>query len=204
MKYFQIFGSKCYILNNRENLGKFDAKSDEGIFLGHSTNSRAYRLYNKRTKTVMKSINVVIDDTILEKDIYDDGGGPILKKIEGDDNMSQGDDAEKESPEKESTPPISRRETRSTQESSSPLTPPVVQPPISSDREPSTSKKPSSRVTLNHPTRNIIDDLDEGLRLRNGPGYSVNHVTYNCYLAQFEPKKVEEALKDENWVESMH
>ena len=27
---------------------------------------------------------------------------------------------------------------------------------------------------------------------------------YHCYLAQFEPKKVEEALKDENWVESMH
>ena len=32
----------------------------------------------------------------------------------------------------------------------------------------------------------------------------MNHVTCNCYLAQFEPKKVEEALKDENWVESMH
>ena len=153
---------------------------------------------------VMESINVVINDTISEKDIDDDGEGPSLKKNEGDDNMSQGDDAEKESPEKESTPPISRRETRSSQGSLSPLTPPEVQPPISRDREPSTSKKPSSRVTLNHPTRNIIDDLDEGLRLRKGPDYSVNHVTYNCYLAQFEPKKVEEALKDENWVESMH
>ena len=32
----------------------------------------------------------------------------------------------------------------------------------------------------------------------------MNHVMYNCYLAQFEPKKVEEALKDENWVEFMH
>ena len=32
----------------------------------------------------------------------------------------------------------------------------------------------------------------------------MNHVTYNCNLAQFEPKKVEEALKDDNWVESMH
>ena len=31
-----------------------------------------------------------------------------------------------------------------------------------------------------------------------------NHVTYNCYLAQSEPKRVEEALQDENWVESMH
>ena len=118
--------------------------------------------------------------------------------------MSQGDDAKKESLKKEATPPISKRETRSTQGSSSPLTPLEVQPPISRDGEPSISKKPLSRVTLNHPTSNIIGDSDEGLRLRKGPGYSVNHVTYNCYLAQFEPKKVEEASKDENWVESMH
>ena len=56
------------------------------------------RVYNKRTKTMVESINVVIDDTISEKDI-DEGDGPNLKKNEGDDNMSQGEDAEKESPE---------------------------------------------------------------------------------------------------------
>ena len=155
-------------------------------------------MYNKCTKMVIESINVVIDDTISEKDIDDNGEGLRLKKNEGEDDMSQGDDAEKESSEKESTPPISRRETRSTPRSSSPLTPLEVQPPISHDEEPSTSKRPSSRVILNHPPSNIIGDVNEGLRLRKGPGYSVNHVTYNCYLAQFEPKKVEEALKDEN------
>ena len=87
MKYFHVFGSKCYILNDRENLGKFNAKSDEGIFLGYSTNIRAYRVYNKRTKTVMESINIVIDDTISEKDVDEDGEGPTLKKNKGDDNM---------------------------------------------------------------------------------------------------------------------
>ena len=79
-------------------------------------------MYNKHTKMVMESINVVIDDSISEKDIDDDGEGPILKKDKGDDNMSQGDDAKKESPKKKSRPPISRRETRSTQGSSSPFT----------------------------------------------------------------------------------
>ena len=59
-------------------------------------------------------------------------------------------------------------------------------------------------MILNHPKSNIISDLDERLHLRRGPSYSANHVTYHCYVAQFEPKKVEEALKDENWVESMH
>ena len=47
VKYFRVFGSKYFILNDSENLGKFDAKSDEGIFLGYSMNSRAYRVYNK-------------------------------------------------------------------------------------------------------------------------------------------------------------
>ena len=37
-------------------------------------------MYNKRTKMVMESINVVIDDTISEKDIDDDGEGLNLKK----------------------------------------------------------------------------------------------------------------------------
>jgi hypothetical protein len=67
VKYFKTFGSKCYILRDRENLGKFDSKSDEGIFLGYSTNSRAYRVFNKRTEIVMESINVVIDDEEVER-----------------------------------------------------------------------------------------------------------------------------------------
>ena len=80
MKYFRVFRSKCYILNDRENLGKFDAKSDEGIFLGYSTTSWAYRVFNKRTKTVMESINVVIDDAITKAAIDDGREGPSSKE----------------------------------------------------------------------------------------------------------------------------
>ena len=80
MKYFRVFGSKCYILNDRENLGKFDAKSDEGIFLGYSTTSWAYRVFNKRTKTVMESINVEIGDAITKVEMIDDGEGPSTKE----------------------------------------------------------------------------------------------------------------------------
>jgi hypothetical protein len=35
------------------NLGKFDAKSDEGIFLGYSSTSCACKVFNKRTATIM-------------------------------------------------------------------------------------------------------------------------------------------------------
>ena len=79
VKYFRVFRSKCYILNDWKNLGKFDAKSDEGIFLGYFTTTRAYRVLNKRTKTIMESINVEIDDAITKVKIDDDGDGPSSK-----------------------------------------------------------------------------------------------------------------------------
>ena len=62
VKYFRIFGSTCFILKDRENVGKFDSRSDEGIFLGFSSTSKAYRVYNKRTQKVMETVNVVIDE----------------------------------------------------------------------------------------------------------------------------------------------
>ena len=50
VKHFRIFGSTCFILKDRENVGKFNSRSDEGIFLGYSFTSKAYWVYNKRTK----------------------------------------------------------------------------------------------------------------------------------------------------------
>ena len=188
-----MFGSKCYILNDRESLGKFDAKSDEGIFLGYSTTSWVCKVFNKRTKTVMESINIKIDDAITKVETVDDGEGLSIKEptVEVE---ALNIEVEGPIPEKESTPMNTRMETRSMSRTSSPLTPPKVHSPISRNDEVSTSKKPSSRVIKNHPNSNIIGSLDEGLRLRKGNILLANHVTYHCYLAQFEPKRVEEAL----------
>jgi hypothetical protein len=67
VKHFHVFGSKCYILADREQRRKLDPKSDEGIFLGYSINSKAYRVYNSKTKVVMESINVVVNDLSIDK-----------------------------------------------------------------------------------------------------------------------------------------
>ncbi len=58
--------SKCYILRDGGHLGKFDSKSDEGIFMRYSSSSRAYKVYNKRTGKMMKSVDVVVDDDSLD------------------------------------------------------------------------------------------------------------------------------------------
>ena len=165
--------------------------------------SSIYRVFNKRTKTVMESINVKIDDAIAKVEMVDDGERPSTKEpiieVEAFDIEVKGSTLEEES-----TPMNPKMETRSTSRTSSPLTPSKVHPPISRNDEVSTSKKPSSRVIKNHPDSNIIGSLDEGLHLRKGNILLANHVTYHCYLAQFEPKRVEEALQDENCFESMH
>jgi hypothetical protein len=55
-------------------------------------------------------------------------------------------------------------------------------------------KESSSCVKLNHPQKHILRDVNEGIQLRNRV---VNQVSYSCYLSQFEPKRVEEALQYE-------
>ena len=87
VKYFRIFGSDCYILRDRENLEKFDAKSDNGYFLGYSFTSRAYKVYNLRIKTVMKSSNVMINDEICSE-AQSQNIAPIQDKLmENDDSL---------------------------------------------------------------------------------------------------------------------
>ena len=75
VKYFRIFGSTCFILKDGKNVGKFDSQRDEGIFLGYSSTSKAYREYNKRTKKVMETVNVVINETLKS------GSGKINEEI---------------------------------------------------------------------------------------------------------------------------
>jgi len=60
----RVFGCKCYVHNNgKDALGKFDPRSDEAIFLGYSSHSKAYKVFNKRTLCVEESVPVLFDET---------------------------------------------------------------------------------------------------------------------------------------------
>ncbi|GJQ98377.1 retrovirus-related pol polyprotein from transposon TNT 1-94 [Tanacetum coccineum] len=63
LEYFKVFGSKCFILNTKDYLTKFDHKSTKGIFIGYSPNSKAYIILNKETMKVEESFNVKIDES---------------------------------------------------------------------------------------------------------------------------------------------
>ncbi|XP_058002317.1 uncharacterized protein LOC131179478 [Hevea brasiliensis] len=68
--------------NKKDNLQKFDVKSDEGIFLGYSMHSKSYRVFNRRTLLAEETIHVVFDETnnFLERKIIcdDDELGKIF------------------------------------------------------------------------------------------------------------------------------
>nr|GFB19510.1 integrase, catalytic region, zinc finger, CCHC-type, peptidase aspartic, catalytic [Tanacetum cinerariifolium] len=62
VKFFHIFGSLCYIVRDGENLDKMKEKGDACIFVGYSTQSRAYRVFNKRTRVIVETIHVNFDE----------------------------------------------------------------------------------------------------------------------------------------------
>ncbi|GJQ93412.1 putative ribonuclease H-like domain-containing protein [Tanacetum coccineum] len=52
------FGCPVTILNTIDHLGKFDGKANEGFFVGYSTNSKAFRVFNSRTRIVEENLHV--------------------------------------------------------------------------------------------------------------------------------------------------
>ena len=95
------------------------------------------------------------------------------------------------------------------QEPASLSTPSVVEDsadiPTSLDSESHEEKGPSSRIKLNHPLEVIVGNMNElTLRKCTVDICVANFMSYSCYLSQVDPTKVEEALRDESWVEAMH
>nr|GEY21753.1 putative ribonuclease H-like domain-containing protein [Tanacetum cinerariifolium] len=89
IKFFRVFGYRCYLLNDYEDVGKLKAKGDIGVFVGYSKESVAFRIYNKQTHKIHESVNVNFDEILemaykqfsLEPDLSN------LNKIEKSSNL---------------------------------------------------------------------------------------------------------------------
>nr|GEY50137.1 integrase, catalytic region, zinc finger, CCHC-type, peptidase aspartic, catalytic [Tanacetum cinerariifolium] len=62
IKFFHLFGCRCYLLNDYDDVGKLKAKGDIGVFVGYSKESASFRIYNKRTCKIHESVNVNFDE----------------------------------------------------------------------------------------------------------------------------------------------
>lgn len=68
----KIFGCKGYVLNKNPNKGKFDSRSEQCVFVGYSSESKAYRMWSPRKRDVIISRDVKFIDEKGFNDVYED------------------------------------------------------------------------------------------------------------------------------------
>ncbi|GJR52720.1 putative ribonuclease H-like domain-containing protein [Tanacetum coccineum] len=56
--FMRPFGCPVTILNTIDHLGKFDGKADEGFFVGYALNSKAFRVFNSKTRIVEENLHI--------------------------------------------------------------------------------------------------------------------------------------------------
>ena len=165
-----MFGCKCFVLNNdKENLGKFDAKSDEGIYIGYALNGHAYRVFNKRLLTVEESMHVVFDETdhSMPKTVIDDLECDDLKSILNKNEFIHIDTIDSH----------------------------AVQESTGSAGLPKEWKTPRD-LTFD----NDIGNIEKRVSTRKALN---NFCETMAFVSQEEPKNLNEALKDSNWILAM-
>ncbi|GKA58399.1 retrovirus-related pol polyprotein from transposon TNT 1-94 [Tanacetum coccineum] len=79
IKHIHIFGCNCYLTRDGENLDKMKEKGDPCILVGYSTQSKGYRVYNKRTQLIVESIHLRFDEIkeITETSVANDTSGLV-------------------------------------------------------------------------------------------------------------------------------
>ncbi|KAI3733481.1 hypothetical protein L6452_12924 [Arctium lappa] len=232
ISFLHIFGCQCFILNNRDQLGKFDPKADDGIFLGYSSISKAYRVFNKRRQTVEETIHVTFDETrsANSKPIADNEElnawmlshyretEPFFSKHQHSDPPVADDDPNIIHPTAESNSWVLAEPLNTLLPSNLPssenLSSESTQQLIADEPQSSSSINiqivdPTSELSNNAPAQRWTKDhpIDQIL---GDPDAGIqtrrssgNICLFVNFLSLIEPKKTDDALRDPNWVSAM-
>jgi FtsZ-interacting cell division protein YlmF len=177
IKHFKVFGSKCYITNNNEKLGKYDDREDEGIFLGYVTKSKGYRCYNKRLHKLVDCIELKVDEGVPVREVSNiESTTEDIVEVEAE-HLQESEQEDSKSDEDTNTQAYSNQQTTS---------------------------NPSSRITQkNHPASQIIGEKDKGVQTRRRIIKNTEQ-SYIAFISMVEPKNFNESREDANWLKSMN
>jgi transposase InsO family protein len=225
VSYFRVLGSKCFILVKRGRKSKFSPKAVEGFLLGYDSYTRAYRVFNQSTGLVEVSCDIVFDETNgsqveqVDLDELDDEEAPCVALR----NMSIGDVCPKESEE----PPQAQDQPSSSIQASPPTQDEEHaqgdeeedqedEPPQEvgndqggdeenqdkeDDQEIQGQRPPHPRVhqaiQRDHPMNTILGDIHKGVTTRSQVAHFCEHYSF---VSSIKPYKIEDALKDSDWV----
>nr|GEU67580.1 retrovirus-related Pol polyprotein from transposon TNT 1-94 [Tanacetum cinerariifolium] len=200
VKFFHIFGSVCYIVRDGENLDKMKEKGDECIFVGYSTQSRPYRVFNKRTRVIMESIHVNFDklpQMASDQNSFDLAPECQTMALEHD-SLSPGQlHAENDQVANDefinifSTPVQDQGETSNRHVDSSNMH-------TFYQRYPS-----EHRWTKDHPLEQVIGNLSQSVKTRRQLKSNAEMCMFMLTVSRTEPKNIKEAMADSAWIESM-
>jgi hypothetical protein len=228
VSYFRAFGSKCFILIKRGRSSKFAPKDVGGFLLGYDSNTRAYRVFNKSTGLVKVSCDIVFDETNgsqveqVDLDELDDEEAPCVALR----NMSIGDVCPNESEE----PPQTQDQPSSSMQASPPTQdedhaqedededqddePPQEEDidqwgdednnEKEDDQEIRDQRPPHPRVhqaiQRDHLVNSILGDIHKGVTTRSRVAHYYEHYSF---VSSIEPYRIEDALRDPDWVMAM-
>ncbi|KAH9763962.1 Integrase catalytic domain-containing protein [Citrus sinensis] len=164
-------------IGNVDNLGKFDPKSDVGIFLGYSNSSKAYRVYNKRTLVVEESMHVT----------FDESNPSSTEKVVVDDNAEEEQQEEAPNRNQENTPPGIQEEHH--------------EETNAEQNEGTSQTLPKEwRYVSSHPKDVILGDPSRGVTTRSSLRNTCEHA---AFISQIELKSFADVENDESWIMAM-
>nr|GEV41730.1 retrovirus-related Pol polyprotein from transposon TNT 1-94 [Tanacetum cinerariifolium] len=187
ISFLHVFEALCYPKNDHKDIGNLGVKVDTGFFIGYSADSCAFRVYNRRTKKIMETMNVTFDELLImafeqrsELDLlfeamYDDyiGGQP-------------------------STAPrtVSATQAHQQQGNQAPLQPDTVADNVSNAMfDANMFVNPFATPSTREPSRPVL--------IRNQLRSDGDMCMYALTVSTIQPKNVKEAMNDSAWIELM-
>nr|GFB39031.1 hypothetical protein [Tanacetum cinerariifolium] len=230
VKFFHIFGSICYIVRDGENLNKMKEKGDECIFVGYSTQMRAYRVFNKRTRMIMESIHVNFDELpqmASDQNSFDPAHDlttvnelDLLFSLMFDELLNGPSQVVSKSSTVTTADESIQRQQQQTTSLVNHTTPDQscqVQSHESTDQGETSSRHVDSlnmhtfyqrylsehRWTKDHPLEQAIRNPSQSVRTRQQLESDAKMCMFALTVSQTEPKNIKEVMANSAWIESM-
>ncbi|GJU94567.1 retrovirus-related pol polyprotein from transposon TNT 1-94 [Tanacetum coccineum] len=219
--------STCYIrdlkgndlLTDGENLEKMKQKGDACIFVGYSTQSRAYRVYNKRTRVIIETIHVNFKELphMASDHVSSDPRSTIYSSIEHSKNTETTNHAPTQATTVTATENINQAETDKENAQVKEddfinlFSTSVQEQGETSSRYVDLSnmhtfyqRHPSEhRWTKDHPLEQVIGNPSQSIRTRRQLETNCEMCMFALTVSQTKPKNIKEVMADSAWIEAM-
>nr|GEV18476.1 retrovirus-related Pol polyprotein from transposon TNT 1-94 [Tanacetum cinerariifolium] len=195
ISFLHVFGALCYPKNDREDIGKLGAKGDIGFFIGYYADSCAYRIYNRRTKKIIETMNVSFDELSAMAFEQRNSKPELQSMISG--QISLGLDLTY-APSTITTQQPTKGELDSLFEA-------MYDDYIGGQPSATTRTVPHAQVpkTKDHPLEHTIGEPSRPVLTRNQLRSDGDMCMYALTVSIMEPKNVKEAMTDPAWIDSM-